>query len=121
EGTSLDPQFLRRLTRQRRRGRRMKLLFIGGTGLISEAVSKRVAEAGHELVLFNRGTRSGFVPEGAKVIVGDIRDKANAAAALEGQQFDVVVDWIAFTPDHVRQDIELFQGRTKQYIFISSA
>ncbi|WP_028610768.1 SDR family oxidoreductase [Paenibacillus harenae] len=99
----------------------MKVLFIGGTGLISQAVSRLTAEKGHELYLFNRGKRDDFVPAGAKVINGDIRDPHAAAAALEGQNFDVVVDWIAFTPEHVRTDIELFRGRTKQYIFISSA
>ncbi|OMF38376.1 NAD-dependent dehydratase [Paenibacillus sp. FSL H8-0548] len=99
----------------------MKVLFIGGTGLISEAVSRLAIERGIELYLFNRGKRDEFVPSGAKVIHGDIRDRSAAAAALEGFEFDVVVDWIAFTPDHVSVDIELFRGRTKQYIFISSA
>lgn len=99
----------------------MKVLFIGGTGLISEAVSKLAIARGIELYLFNRGKRDGFVPDGAKVITGDIRDAHAAAASLEGHVFDVVVDWIAFTPEHVSVDIELFRGRTKQYIFISSA
>lgn len=99
----------------------MKVLFIGGTGLISEAVSKLAAARGVELYLFNRGNRDHFVPEGASVITGDIRDPKSAAAALEGHEFDAVVDWIAFTPDHVKTDIELFRGRTKQYVFISSA
>lgn len=99
----------------------MKVLFIGGTGLISEAVSKLALERGIELYLFNRGKRDEFVPDGAKVIKGDIRDPEQAAAALEGYQFDVVVDWIAFTPEHVSTDIALFRGRTNQYIFISSA
>ncbi|KRE25152.1 SDR family oxidoreductase [Paenibacillus sp. Soil522] len=99
----------------------MKVLFIGGTGLISEAVSRLAIARGIELYLFNRGKRDGFVPDGAKVITGDIRDAHAAAAALQGHVFDVVVDWIAFTPEHVSVDIELFRGRTKQYIFISSA
>lgn len=99
----------------------MKVLFIGGTGLISEAVSKLTVERGHELYLFNRGKRDGFVPEGARIITGDIRDPQSAAAALEGHSFDAVVDWIAFTPEHVNVDIELLRNRTKQFIFISSA
>ncbi|WP_141501220.1 SDR family oxidoreductase [Paenibacillus luteus] len=99
----------------------MKVLFIGGTGLISEAVSKLAIERGIELYLFNRGKRDARVPSGAKVIHGDIRDPKSAAAALDGYHFDVVVDWIAFTPEQVSVDIELFRGRTKQYIFISSA
>lgn len=99
----------------------MKVLFIGGTGIISAAVSKLAVARGIELYLFNRGKRDDFVPTGAKVITGDIRNPQSAAAALEGHHFDVVVDWIAFTPEHVSADIELFRGRTKQYIFISSA
>jgi nucleoside-diphosphate-sugar epimerase len=99
----------------------MKVLFIGGTGLISEAVSKLAIERGIELYLFNRGKRDAHVPSGAKVILGDIRDPKSAASALDGYHFDVVVDWIAFTPEQVSVDIELFRGRTKQYIFISSA
>ncbi|CAM4437492.1 nucleoside-diphosphate-sugar epimerase [Paenibacillus endophyticus] len=99
----------------------MKVLFIGGTGLISEAVSKLAIARGIELFLFNRGKRDEFVPEGAQVITGDIRDSKGAAEALGNMQFDVVVDWIAFTPEHVSVDIELFRGRTKQYVFISSA
>jgi nucleoside-diphosphate-sugar epimerase len=99
----------------------MKILFIGGTGVISTGVSKLAIEKGMELYLFNRGQRSGQVPGGAKVIVGDIRDAKSAAEALKDYQFDVVVDWIAFTPEQVKADIELFRGKTKQYIFISSA
>ncbi|OKP87710.1 NAD-dependent dehydratase [Paenibacillus helianthi] len=99
----------------------MKVLFIGGTGLISEAVSKLAVERGIELYLFNRGQRDEFVPEGAKVIQGDIRHPQEAAEVLDSYEFDVVVDWIAFTPEHVQNDIQLFTGKTKQYIFISSA
>lgn len=62
----------------------MKVLFIGGTGLISQAVSRLAVERGIELYLFNRGERSGFVPQGAQVIHGDIRDKEQAAEALKG-------------------------------------
>jgi nucleoside-diphosphate-sugar epimerase len=99
----------------------MKILFIGGTGLISEAVSKLVIAQGHELYLFNRGNRESFVPDGARTITGDIRKPQEAAQALEGHTFDAVVDWIAFTPEHVNVDIELFRGKTQQYVFISSA
>jgi len=99
----------------------MKVLFIGGTGLISQAVSKLAVDNGIELYLFNRGQREAFVPEGAKVINGDIRKPEEAAAILKDHEFDAVVDWIAFTPDHVQTDIDLFTGKTKQYIYISSA
>ncbi len=99
----------------------MKVLFIGGTGLISSAVSPLVTEKGMELYLLNRGQRREFVPGGAREIVADVKDARAMAAALEGHAFDVVVDWIAYTPDQVEADITLFSGRTRQYIFISSA
>jgi nucleoside-diphosphate-sugar epimerase len=74
-----------------------------------------------ELYLLNRGQRREFVPKGAKEIVADVKDAPATADALKGHTFDVVVDWIAFTPDQVEADIALFSGRTRQYIFISSA
>ena len=99
----------------------MKVLFIGGTGIISEGVSRRVIEQGHELYLLNRGTRTEFIPKGAKLITGDIRDTDSCAKTLENYHFDVVVNWITFTPEQLKGDIEIFRNKTKQYIFISSA
>jgi nucleoside-diphosphate-sugar epimerase len=100
----------------------MKILFIGGTGIISSACAQLAIERGHELYLLNRGqTTKRPVPDGAKVLHGDIHDRASARAALGDHQFDAVVDWIAFTPDHIETDLDLFRGRTGQYVFISSA
>lgn len=99
----------------------MQVLFIGGTGIISSACSQLVVERGIELSLFNRGETKRPVPAGARVLHGDIRDIQAVRSALAGQEFDVVVDWIAYTPDQVERDIELFRDRTEQYIFISSA
>ena len=100
----------------------MKLLFIGGTGTISSACSRLAIERGHDLVLLNRGqTTMRPVPEGAEVLRGNIREHGQARAALEGRTFDAVVNWVAYTPDHVDADVELFRGRTAQYVFISSA
>ena len=100
----------------------MKVLFIGGTGIISSACSPLALEYGMELYLLNRGkTTYRPIPEGARLIHADINDPVSAQAALEGQRFDVVVDWVAFTPDQVERDIRLFGGRTGQYVFISSA
>jgi nucleoside-diphosphate-sugar epimerase len=99
----------------------MKVLFIGGTGIISEAVSKLAIEKGFDLYLLNRGKRTLYLPEGAKVINGDIRDERAIKEVLKPYSFDVVVDWIAFTPEHLRTDLELFMGNVGQYIFISSA
>lgn len=99
----------------------MKALFIGGTGLISAAVSRLAVERGIELYLLNRGTRGDFVPEGARTIRADARDPASVRKALGSMEFDVVADWIAFTPEQIRADLELYEGRTGQFIFISSA
>ncbi|GHT74319.1 hypothetical protein FACS1894124_4020 [Spirochaetia bacterium] len=99
----------------------MKVLFIGGTGTISTAISRQVLEAGHELFLLNRGNRNGELPEGAKEIHCDIGDEADAASKLRGLEFDVTADFIAFTPAQLERDFRLFNGRTKQFIFISSA
>ena len=98
-----------------------RILFIGGTGTISTAVTALLSKHGADLYLFNRGTKSDTVPAGVKIITGDIRDTEAAGKALDGFTFDVVVDWIAFTPEHVRNDIRLFGGKVKQYVFISSA
>ena len=99
----------------------MKVLFIGGTGKISSACTPLAVEKGHDVYLLNRGQTDRPVPEGAKVIKGDIRDIDSARKALEGHTWDAVVNWIAFTPEHIETDIELFRGRTNQYVFISSA
>ncbi|GAC1547363.1 MAG: SDR family oxidoreductase [Herpetosiphon sp.] len=98
----------------------MNVLFIGGTGFISTAVSRLFVERGIDLFLLNRGMRHADVP-GVRQLVADINRPMEVEAALKGLQFDVVVDWIAFTQDDVERDIALFQGRIKQFIFISSA
>jgi len=100
----------------------MKALFIGGTGTISMAITRLLADnPDWELYLLNRGSRNAELPAGVKVITADIHDEAAAAAALEGMQFDCVCDFIGFVPEHVERDFRLFHGRTKQYIYISSA
>jgi nucleoside-diphosphate-sugar epimerase len=100
----------------------MKVLFIGGTGIISTACVSLAIERGIEMSLLNRGqTTSRPIPKDVKLLRGDIRDHESAKAALNGHSFDAVVDWVAFTPDHIETDLELFRGRVGQYIFISSA
>jgi nucleoside-diphosphate-sugar epimerase len=98
----------------------VKVLFIGGTGLISTAVSALAVASGIELVLLNRGQRQPLIPTGARLIQADIRD-SGTDRVLAGEHFDVVVDWVAFTPEHARSDVERFSGKTDQFIFISSA
>ena len=98
----------------------MKVLFIGGTGLISTACSRLAIAQGIDLVLLNRGNRSDL-PAGATSLIADIRDAEATARALAGQQFDAVVDWVAYTVADIERDLALFRGKTRQYIFISSA
>src|SRR5229473_97863 len=99
----------------------MRVLFIGGTGIISSASTALAAERGIDLTLLTRGRRAAHLPTGVKTLAVDIDDAAGAASALHGDSFDVVVDWVAFTAAHIERDLELFRGRTRQYIFISSA
>lgn len=99
----------------------MKVLFIGGTGLISSACSELAVARGIELHILNRGASAKHpAPAGARLWQADARDAA-VAGLLEGQAFDAVVDWIAFTPEDIARDIALFAGRTRQFVFISSA
>ncbi|HXR03994.1 MAG TPA: SDR family oxidoreductase [Verrucomicrobiae bacterium] len=98
----------------------MKILFIGGTGKISTAVSPQVIAKGCELYLLNRGLQSEN-PPGSHSLTADINQPKAARAVLRDLQFDVVVDWIAFAPADIERDLALFKGRTKQFIFISSA
>jgi nucleoside-diphosphate-sugar epimerase len=99
----------------------MRALFIGGTGVISAAVSALAVERGVELWLLNRGTRGGFFPEGARQLTADRSDPSSMREALRGMSFDTVADWTVFTPAQAEEDIALFAGRTGQFIFISSA
>jgi len=99
-----------------------RVLFIGGTGIISTACSARAVEKGLELTLLNRGATSlRPVTEGAEVVHADIRDPDSVRSALGSRDFDVVVNFIAFLPEHVQTDLDLFRHRTGQYVFISSA
>ena len=98
-----------------------KALFIGGTGTISTAITELAPKSGFELYLLNRGNRSSLVPEGVKMIEADIHNEEDVKEKLSGMSFDVVADFIAFDTEAIKRDIRLFTGRTKQYIFISSA
>jgi nucleoside-diphosphate-sugar epimerase len=100
----------------------LRVLFLGGTGTISAGCSALVVEQGLDLTVLNRGrTTHRPLPGGADVRVADVRDPAAVREALGDAEFDVVVDWVAFTPEHVQADLDAFRGRTGQYVFISSA
>jgi len=100
----------------------MKALFIGGTGTISMAITRQLADRQDwELYLLNRGNRASDVPAGVHFILADISDEDDCREKLKDLQFDVVCDFIAFTKEQVERDYRLFNDKTKQYIFISSA
>lgn len=99
----------------------MRVLFIGGTGIISSGCAGEVLKAGLDLHFLNRGKSDRSVLPGVVVHEGDIRNPRSVRDSLGDLRFDVVVDFVAFVPDHIRTDIELFAGRTSQYVFISSA
>ena len=99
-----------------------KALFVGGTGTISTAIVKRLSmDKNWEVWLLNRGNRKDAVPQGVHLITADISDEALVAKKLEDMTFDVVGEFIGFTVDQVERDYRLFKGKTKQYIYISSA
>lgn len=97
----------------------MKALFIGGTGTISTDVVALAQQRGWEVTLLNRGSKK--IPEGIRSIVADINDERAVAKAIEYESYDVVAQFIAYTAADVERDIRLFQNKTGQYIFISSA
>lgn len=99
----------------------MRALFIGGTGIISTACTRLAVQSGIDLTLLTRGHRTPDLPAGVRTLVCDIDNIPAVRAALRDDFYDVVVDWIAFTPSHIERDIQLFEGNTRQYIFISSA
>lgn len=100
----------------------LRVLFIGGSGVISSACAELAVEQGIELTVLNRGqTRDRPPPAAARVLHADVRNPAQVREVLGGATFDAVVDWVAYTPEHVEADIELFRGRAGQYVFISSA
>ena len=99
----------------------MRILFIGGTGTISMAITRLLAKQGHELYLLNRGNRNQDLPETVHLIQADIENEQDIAEKLQGMSFDCVGEFIGFVPSQVERDFRLFRGKTRQYIYISSA
>lgn len=99
----------------------MRLLLIGGTGTISSAITRQLAQSGHELWLLNRGSRKNEVPANVRQVISDINDEAEVLRQIGDTQFDAVCEFIGFVTSQVERDIRLFKGRTRQYVYISSA
>lgn len=99
----------------------MRILMIGGTGTISSAITRQLSESNNELWLLNRGTRKNEVPANVKQIIVDIDNETEVLRQIGDAQFDAVCEFIGFLPSQVERDIRLFKGRTRQYVYISSA
>ena len=99
----------------------MRVLFIGGTGVISTACTRLAAERGIDLTILTRGHHNGNLPPDVKTLTVDFDNFTAAEQALAKQSFDVVVDWIAYTQEQIEDDIQLFRGHVRQFVFISSA
>jgi nucleoside-diphosphate-sugar epimerase len=101
----------------------MKILFIGGTGILSSACSELAIARGHKLFVLNRSTSMQHpLPDGATLLKGDVHaDEAQLASLMADHRFDAVVDYIAFSPHDIERDLRLFRGKTDQFMFISSA
>lgn len=98
------------------------VLFIGGTGTISSACVEEALQQGLDVTVLNRGeTTKRLLPDGVEIVRADIRSPETVRDALAGREFDTVADFVAFTPEHVATDLDLFEGGTGQYVFISSA
>lgn len=99
----------------------MKALIIGGTGTISTAVVRRLIEKNWEVYVLNRGSRNNSLPDKVHTVIADINDEKAVSEKLNGMRFDTVCEFIGFVPEQIQRDIRLFEGKTDQYIFISSA
>ena len=100
----------------------LRTLFVGGTGIISSACVSEALAAGHQVTVLNRGiTGHRPLPEGVRVLTGDVRDPNSVDLALGAETFDVVADFLSFTSDHVQAHIDRWRDTVGQYIFISSA
>ena len=99
----------------------MKVLFIGGTGTISMAISRLLLSQGHTLYLLNRGNRNTGLSGNLIELKADINDEAAVSDLIRDLDFDVVADFIAFVPEQLKRDYRLFGGKTRQFIYISSA
>ena len=98
-----------------------RVLYLGGTGTISAACVRRSLARGHDVTVLNRGGGRRPLPDGVRALVADVRDPEALSAVVRGLQFDVVADFLSFVPEHISSNLGVFEGRTDQYVFVSSA
>jgi nucleoside-diphosphate-sugar epimerase len=98
-----------------------RVLFVGGTGIISTACARQATSQGIELEVLNRGRTRRPLPDGVGMLTADVNDRGAVRAVLGDREFDAVVDWVAFQPADIDRDLDLFGSRTGQYVFVSSA
>lgn len=99
----------------------MKVLLLGGTGLLSKEIMLVSLKKGHDVFILNRGRRLAGIPEQVKVLIADIRNRKQVSAVVENFNFDVIIDFLSYTPENLESVLELFSGKYQQYIFISTA
>ncbi len=99
----------------------MKILIIGGTGLISTAITGQLLARGEEVTLYNRGKSEARIPDGAKILHGDRKQYAEFETQMaEAGQFDCVIDMVGFVPEDAESVIRAFKGRIGHFIFCST-
>lgn len=97
------------------------IVYLGGTGTISAACVRESVEQGYDVTVVNRGSARRALPDGVRTVTADVHDPAALRGALGDHEFDAVADFLSFTPTDVARNLEVFEGRTEQYVFISSA
>ena len=98
----------------------MRILIIGGTGVLSSAVAKEALKQGIDVTMINRGRRKELIPQGVELITSDKDDKQTIQKALKGKNFDAVMDYLCYTDEETTKSFNLYSQYTKQYFFISS-
>ena len=100
----------------------MNILILGGSGILSSDFTKYCLDSGNEVYIVNRGKRKAFIDNRAKLIIADLRDENidTLKKKFRDLNYDVVVDFLSYIPEHVKKTIAIVREQCKQYVFISS-
>lgn len=98
----------------------LRVLFLGGAGMIGSAAVAEAVAAGHDVTVVTRQRPARELPAGVKALRGDVRNAADLARVVGGVEADVVVNWVAFAPAHLEGHVEVFRDRIQQYVLIST-